>query len=138
MKKKLLIINIINISSIILAIVIGLIIGFVNKEIVFFYKDLCVTFAVTGIINFLFLLIKEAKLLEYDSKKFTPILFVVHTFLGVALYYLALFVDFSKFAILLWTLLAVAILLPIILFIVLNYFSKKKKKNNKPRFIVNK
>ena len=46
--------------------------------------------------------------------------------------------DFSKFAILLWTLLVVAILLPIFLFIVLNHFSKKKKKNNNPRFIVNK
>ncbi len=139
MKNKTeLLINIFNVVAILIEAIVVLIISLFNKGWVFLYRELCVSLAVLGIIDFVFLLIKEIKILSYDSKKFTPFMHVAHTFLGVLLYYLALYLDFGKWNIMLWIFLILALILPIIIFTILNYFYVKKNKDKKPKFIVNK
>ena len=138
--KKVFILNLINIISLIIEFVICLIIAIINKDALFIYKDFCICLALSGIINFIFLLIKEIKILSYDSKKYTPILYVFHTFLGVLLYYVSILTGdaFNNLIILFWILLVLSIIVPIIVFYILNYFYSKKNKNNKPKFVVNK
>lgn len=137
MKNKILLINILNVVAIIIELIIVLIIALINQNEVFIYRELCVSLAIAGIIDFAFLLVKEIKFLNYDSLKFSPILNAIHTFLGVLLYYLVIYVDYANFKVMYWGLLIASIVLPIIIFGLLNYHISKKMAKNKPKVIVN-
>ncbi len=135
--KPVLVINILTAISLVIEAIVILIIALLNKDVAFIYRELCIGLAVSGIICFSFLLIKEIKILSYDSKKFTPIMFATYTFLGVLLYYIALFNNFNNLQILLWILLVLSCVLPSLIFTILNHFYGNKKKNKRPRFLVN-
>jgi phosphatidylserine synthase len=135
--KSILLINILNFIVLIVEAIVLLIIALFNKDEIFIYKELCIGLAVAGIILFAFLLIKEIKVLSYDSKRFTPVLYAILTFLGVLLYYVALFNNFYKIQILLWILLVISAIVPTVVFTVLNYRLGNKKKKKGPRFLVN-
>jgi len=135
--KTVLIINIISAIAIAIEAIIVIIIAAINKDPLFIYRELCIGLAVAGIILFAFLLLKEIKILSYDSKKFTPILFATFTFFGVLLYYLVIFVNFNDFKILFWILLVLACVIPSLVFSILNHFYGVKKQKKGPRFLVN-
>ena len=135
--KPNLFINILTSISLGIEAIVLLIIALNNKDEIFIYKELCVGLAVSGIILFFFLLVKEIKILTYDSKRFTPILYATLTFLGVLLYYVALFNNFYEIQVLLWVLLGISCVLPTTVFIILNYRLGNKKKKKGPRFLVN-
>ncbi len=141
--KRLLIINILNVASIVIELIVGLIIGLLNKEESFIFNEICFLIAIFGIINFAFILIREASILSYDSKKFTTIMCVFHTFLAVLVYYIGFYfkqnnIPFKEHSIMLWIFISLAFILPSIIFPILNYFNGKNKKSDKPKFIVNK
>ncbi len=135
--KPNLFINVLNIIALAIEAIVLLIIALINKNEVFIYKELCIGLAVSGIILFFFLLVKEIKILTYDSKKFTPILYATLTFLGVLLYYVALFNNFYEIQVLLWVLLGISCVLPTTVFVILNYRLGNKKKKKGPKFLVN-
>ena len=97
--------------------------------------------SIVGVINLIFICIKEAAVVTYDTKRYTLILHVAHILLGVILHYIAKYVSgYYNIQILYWGLLVVLIATPIIVIQYLNYCEEKDKKSNSntPKFIMNK
>ncbi len=136
--KKIKLINLLNLIALIIEFIIMLIISIWKKDWLFTYKQMCIALALSGVINFIFLLIKEIKFITYDSKKYTPFIFIAHSFFSILCYYVAIFIEFNDYCLLLWCLLILVLIIPLIVFPLLNYFIYKKNKDNKPKFIVNK
>lgn len=97
--------------------------------------------SVVGVINLIFICIKEAKVMTYDSKRYTLILHVAHILFGVLLHYVSKhFNGFYNLEVLYWALLIIVIVVPVVIVYFMNKHDEKKKKSNTnaPKFIVNK
>lgn len=136
--KKIKLINLINYISIIVVAVIDLILAFVFKLDFRFYYSTVLCLAISGLLNLGFILIKELAVLEYDSKRFYPIMFGAHIFIGVFAYYLIENLkSFNEYWYLYWIGLFLGFILPIVIVHLLEIKAKKNKKTNKPKFVVN-
>jgi hypothetical protein len=97
--------------------------------------------SIIGLINLVFLCIKEAKVLTYDTKRYTLILHVSHVILGLLMNNVVKHIkDFYTFKIVFWLVLILSIIIPIIVTYFLNLKDDKKRKSstNQPKFIINK
>jgi FlaA1/EpsC-like NDP-sugar epimerase len=94
---------------------------------------------IVGVINLIFICIREGVVMTYDTKRYTIILHASHILLGVLLYYISKYVDgFYKVQILYWILLVVVIVVPIVVVYFMNKKDANKIKSNTPKFMVNK
>ena len=136
MKKKLLIINIINLIVDFIVLAVCFIIGACNNYDKFLYDSFVLGLAAIAIINVFFMIGKEAKFISYDGKRFLPVLYASWAFLGIFLHYLMAFVDYYEYITMYWILFGLSVILPVILFVILEW-KLGKKKTNGPKVIVN-
>lgn len=138
--NKIKLINIFNLMFLIILIIILLSLGIIYKFNYQFYLIFTIMLMISGIGNLIFVLIKEALIVEYKSLRFIPALYSIHTFLGVVSYYIAKYVkQYEKFSFIYWIIL---LILFIASFIFIYFLEKKAKKNNNstqgPKIMVNK
>lgn len=95
---------------------------------------------IVGVINLIFICIKEGTVMAYDTKRYSIILHTSHVLLGVLLYYISKYVEgFYNVQVLFWILLLVVIAAPIVVVYFMNKQDAKKNKTlNVPKFMVNK
>lgn len=141
--KKLSTINGLNVISVIIELIVVFIIAYYHRDWRFWFDEACIALAAYGVINFAFILVREICIFSYDSKRFTTIMCIAHTFFAVLLYYVDYFLNqneipFDNYSVLLWSLLFAALVVPLVIFPILNHFYGTKAKNDKPKFIVNK
>ena len=136
MKKNLKIINVINLIVDIAIIVTCFTIGACNNYDKILYESFVLGLAVIAIINVIFMIIKEAKFISYDGMRFLPILYVSWGILGIGLHYLVSFIDYYNFIVLCWILFILSVIIPLIVFIILQKI-KGNKTNKGPRVMVN-
>ncbi len=137
--NKIKILNIIN--GIILGIIgiVDFILGiFFHFDLRFYYSTV-LFLAATGLINLIFIALKEAFVLSYDSKRFLPVLFGCHVFFGVMMYYIVKYINkYEDYIYLYWVGLLLEIILPgVLVYVLEKIFKKKKNKGKEPKFIVN-
>lgn len=120
--------------------IIVIILAFVFKCDSRFYYSTVICLAASGLVNLGFILIKELAVLEYDSKRYHPIMFGAHIFIGVLCYYLLQNIKgYNEYWYLYWIGLVLGIILPIIIVYFLEKRNAKDSKNSKtPKFVVNK
>ena len=137
--KKIKLLNLINCILLRIIIIIDIVLAFVFKLDFRFYYSTVLCLAIAGLVNLLFVLIKELTVLAYDSKRYHPIMFGAHIFIGVLGYYLLQNLKcYNEYWYLYWSGLIIGIILPVIIVYLLQIRSDKKKTNtNKPKFIVN-
>lgn len=134
--KKIEIINIIVIS--ILALV-DLVLGIIFKLDRRFFFSSCITVGVIGVVNLIFIAIKEASVLEYTAKKYTMICLALHAILSVAIFFVFEKIDgYDLYKLIYWIGLILIIIVPIAVMHFGNQKQDKKPDNNGPKFIVNK
>jgi hypothetical protein len=136
MKKKILVINVINLIVDIIAIIVMFTIGACNNYNKILYESFVLGLAVIAIINVIFMIVKEAKFLTYDGKRFLPILYVSWAILGIFLHYLMTFVDYYNYIVMYWILFAASVILPVVIYLILQLKIGNKKQNG-PRVMVN-
>ncbi len=136
MKKKILVINVINLIVDIIAIIVMFTIGACNNYNKILYESFVLGLAVIAIINVIFMIVKEAKFLTYDGKRFLPILYVSWAILGIFLHYLMTFVDYYNYIVMYWILFATSVILPVVVYLILQLKIGNKKQNG-PRVMVN-
>lgn len=123
------------INWIILGIVLGvdILLGFLFGFDIRFYYSSILFLAVAGLINLIFIAIKEFSVLSYDSKRYDPVMNSCFIVIGVAAYYLVEYAGgYDRFCWLYW----IAVVLLSILAVVIVYFlndREKKKQKNKGR-----
>ena len=140
--KKIKIANIINTILIVVVFIVDFILGIFFNFDVRFYISTSLLLALSGLICLVFIAIKEALVLMYDSKRFQPIFFSTLVLSGIVAYYLVRYVKgYDKFIVLYWI---VLILINVISAIIVNVLEKKSanKQNNQnkntPRFMIRK
>ena len=140
--KKIKIANIINTILIVVVFIVDFILGILFNFDVRFYISTSLLLALSGLICLVFIAIKEALVLMYDSKRFQPIFFSTLVLSGIVAYYLVRYVKgYDKFIVLYWI---VLILINVISAIIVNVLEKKSanKQNNQnkntPRFMIRK
>ena len=84
--NKIKLINILNLIFIIILIIILLSLGILYKFNYQFYLIFTIMLMISGIGNLIFVLIKEALVVEYKSLRFILALYSIHAFLGVVSY----------------------------------------------------
>ena len=137
--KKIKFINLINCILLAIIVITDIVLGFVFKADSRFYYSTVLCLAISGLVNLGFILIKELAVLAYDSKKYHPIMFGAHIFIGVLCYYLIKNLKgYNEYWYLYWTGLAIGIVLPIVIVYFLEKRNNKKSNTGKPKFIVNK
>lgn len=136
MKKKILVINVINLIVDIIAIIVMFVIGACNNYNKILYESFVLGLAVIAIINVIFMIIKEAKFISYDGKRFLPVLYVSWGILGIFLHYLMAFVDYYEFIVMYWILFALSVIVPFVICLILQ-LKLGNKKTNGPRVMVN-
>ena len=136
MKKKILIINVINLIIDTIAIIVMFVIGACNNYNKILYESYVLGLAVIAIINVIFMIIKEAKFISYDSKRFEPVLYVSWAILGIFLHYLMTFVDYYEYVVMYWILFGVCVVLPLVICVILQLKLGNKKQNG-PKVMVN-
>lgn len=97
--------------------------------------------SIVGLINLVFLCIKEAKVLTYDTKRYTLILHVSHVILGLLMNNVVKHInDFYSLKIVYWSVLILSLIVPIVVTYFLNSKDDKKRKisTNQPKFMINK
>ena len=132
-------VEIINVISIITVALIILTVNFIlqfNRNGIMFASFMV---AIIGVINLIFMCIKEAVDLNYDSKRYTLIMNVTHVLIGILLKYVFKYIKvFYAYKIYFWLLLIGLIVVTIIIFYILNFYDNKVKSNTKgPKFLVN-
>lgn len=134
----------INLVNIIIDCIIGFIVLIVNFLLHFNrngFSFTCFMLAIIAIVNTIFLCIKEAKILTYDTKRYTLILHVSHAILGILLHYVIRFVKgYYNLKMIFWALLLFSIIIPVVVTSILNKKEENNRKtsNGKPKFIMNK
>ncbi len=138
-KKQL--INFINLATILLALVIIVLISALNNFNEYLYYSFSIGLAAIGVINLVFIAIKEAILGENSKKKYNIVPHSLHVVFGVLCYYLLVYLGgYDKYNYIYWIGFVLAIIIPIIVYLVIDiiYQKKHKNSNNGPKFIVNK
>jgi len=109
----------------------------INSPEVFITFLVCLLL-VYPILSLLFMLVKEAKIVEYDTPKMFPVRMSLYVLIGCLIWYLFYHLDFNYANTLsLWYGgLALGFVLPIFVCEVIEKINDKKKKNG-PRFINN-
>ena len=107
----------------------------INSPEVFITFLVCLLL-VYPILSLLFMLVKEAKIVEYDTPKMFPVRMSLYVLIGCLIWYLFYHIDFNYANTLsLWYGgLALGFVLPIFVCEVIEKINDKKKKNG-PRFI---
>lgn len=138
--KKIKLFNRINLVMVVIGLIVDIVLGFVMKGNKNFYISTCITIILLSIINLVFIMVKEASVMMYDSKKLEPVCHVVNLMLATIGYYVVVHLDgYDNWAWLYWVLLIVLIIANLIFFYILIRRQDKKNKNIKgPRFMVNK
>ena len=139
--KKIKAINLINLIICLFVFVITMVIN-----IVLYFNKNGFTFAafmlaIVGVINLIFICIREGLVITYDTKRYTLVLHAAHILLGVLLYYVAKYVEgFYNLQAMYWILLIISIIIPIVVVHFLNKNDEKNKKKNSiaPKFVMNK
>ncbi len=136
--KKIKIIQLIQFFIWILAGITDGILGIVLHFDVRFYYTMVFTLIGSGLLNLMFIVIKELSVLSYDSQRFIPILYALHIIFGVLAYYLVKYINrYDSYAWLYWLGLGFGFVLPIGIVIILSR-KKGKPQGNGPKVIVNK
>ena len=80
------------INFIVLGIILGvdIILGILFAFDIRFYYSSILLLALSGLINLIFIAIKEFSVLSYDSKRYDPVMHAGFIIIGVAAYYLSL------------------------------------------------
>lgn len=138
--KKIKLLNIINLAIVIVCILVDAILGFVMKGNKNFYIATCITIISVSLVNLVFILIKEATVMMYDSKKLEPICHVFTLMIAIIAYYIVMHLDgYDTYAWLYWLGFILLIIINLIVFYLLIKKEEKKNKNaNGPKFLVNK
>lgn len=137
--KKIRLINRLNWLLIIIIGVIDIILGIIFDFDKRFFYATTLFLSLSGVINLIFILVKEISVLAYDSKRFIPILYVCHVIFGVLGYYLIKYLDgYDKYGYIYWLCLIVLAIIPAIIVYCLEKRNKNKKIGNGPRVMVNK
>lgn len=138
--KKLKNIKLINIIFITLICAVNIILCFLFKFNLNHFYFAAISLIAIGLINIIFIAIKEAMILSYDSNKYEPIVHIGHIFVGAVGLYLVKYVKgYDRFLHLYWIGLSIGIVIPIIIsFVIMTIKNKRKNSNDKPKFLVNK
>lgn len=116
----------------------AIVLGVVFHFDVRFYYACVLILAVSGIINLIFMAIKEA--MSYETKRFLPVLYACHVVIGVLCYYLVEYLNgYNRFAWLYWTGLIIGVIATGFIVFFLEMKSKKRQSQSKgPKVILNK
>lgn len=116
----------------------AVVLGAVFRFDVRFYFACVLILAVSGIVNLIFIAVKEA--MSYEVKRFLPVLYACHVVIGVLCYYLIEYVKgYDRFAWLYWLGLTVGMAVSGAVVYFLEAKAKKGNGQNKgPKFMVNK
>lgn len=138
MLKKL---NIIHIVLIVIDLLIIPVVGFLNGFDTpdTFIATLTTVLLVHPLIYLIMMVIKEAKILEYDTPRFMPLCMVLTILLGCAIWYAFFHIEhvFEHRRLLWYSLVILAFALPVFIVNILDRVVKNKK-DNKPKIIRNK
>ena len=139
MLKKLNIIHIILIVLDLLIIpVVGFIKGFESPET--FITILATILLAHPLIYLIMMVIKEAKLITYDTPRFMPLCMVLTILFGCAIWYAFFHIEhvFELRRMLWYSLVLLAFATPNVVVMILDKFVKNKKDDDKPKIIRNK
>lgn len=138
--KKLKNIKLINYLLIALIFLVNIVLFIIFKLDVRAFYSMTISTIAVGVIDLVFIAIKEALVLSYDSNKYEPIAHAGHAIIGVLCFYLVKYLNgYDKYYYLYWLGLILGIVIPIIVsFLLIRLKSNKKKENGQPKFIVNK
>ena len=105
------------------------------------YSIATVMLSIVGVINLIFVCVKEASVMTYDTKRFTLVLHMAHILVGVGLHYIVKFIKgFYNVQFILWAILILLIITPIVFVYYLNKKDNNQTKTNSqtPKFVMNK
>lgn len=139
--SKIKIINIINYCTLfVVAIVLAILVIIFKKADNSYYSAIgCICAA--GLLNMLFIIIKEASVLSYDTKRLYPIMHAGYVLVAVICYYCCSHLKhFDEYIILYWISLIIGCIIPIVVVqIVQKHLDKKEKYKTKGlKVLVNK
>ena len=139
MLKKL---NIIHIVLLIIDLLIIPVVGVLNgfDSPTTFIAVLCTVLMGHPMIYLIMMVIREAKILEYDTPRFMPLCMVLTIIFGCAIWYAFFHIEhvFEHRRMMWYSLVLLAFATPNVIVNVLDVVAKNKKKDNKPRIIKNK
>lgn len=138
--KKLKNIKLINYILILLIFLVNIALSIVFRLDVRAFYIVSISTIAVGVINLVFIAIKEALVLSYDSNKYEPIAHAGHVIVGVLCFYLVRYLNgYDKYYYLYWLGLILGIAIPItISLLIIKLKASKKNENKQPKFIVNK
>lgn len=138
--KKLKMIKLINYILVALIALTNIVLSFIFKFNLPQYYIFIASLIAVGIINLIFMAIKEATVMSYDSNKFEPIAHAGYIIVAVLCFYLVKYLnEYNKFFFLYWIGLLIGAIIPICITLALTITKKSKSAGkDKPKFIVNK
>lgn len=124
-----------NYGIVISALIVGIILGFINNFSLTYYYMAIAFICGIALVNLLFMIVRLSVNKDYDFKKYTPAMHSSYLVVAVLSYYLIKNLKhYNEFWYLYWMLLILGSIICIVIFYILN---KKDKGDNKPKIIAN-